>query len=358
MRSSSRVDSRRRARGGRQTGALTIEDVARVCGVSAMTISRVLNDQPRVSAATRERVLAAVAELGYSPNRAAQALASAGARRLCLIYTNPSASYLSELLLGTLHQTHVEHAQLLVELCEGELDAVAVKRLVAEGVEGLLLPPPLCERPGLTALLSRHGMPAVAIAASCPPKGMSSVHIDDRSAAREMTAYLLSLGHRRIGFITGSADQTASHERLTGYREALAQAGVKFERAWLRRAKFTYRSGFKAAEQLLSSPRPPTAIFASNDDMAAATIAVAHHHGLSVPGTLTVVGFDDTALASTLSPALTTVRQPIAEMAKKAVSQLLVEIRRRQSGQPPAALEETVPHQLIHRDSAAARTMK
>lgn len=342
-----------RPRGGRQTGALTIEDVARDCGVSAMTVSRVLNDQPRVSARTRERVLAAVARLGYSPNRAARALASAGARRLCLIYTNPSASYLSELLLGALRQTHADHAQLLVEPCDSGLDGATLHRLKADGVEGLLLPPPLCETPGLPELLIRHGLPGVAIAASRPPAGLGSVHIDDRHAAREMTHYLLSLGHRRIGFITGRADQSASGERLTGYREALAAGGAPFDRALVRRGQFTYRSGIRAAEQLLDLPKQPTAIFASNDDMAAATVAVAHRRHLDVPRDLTVVGFDDTALASVLSPALTTVRQPIAAMAEHAVRQLLFLIREQQQGTPPQRIEEVVAHQLIRRSSAS-----
>ena len=346
------ADRRPRSRGGRQTGALTIDDVARECGVSAMTVSRVLNGQPRVSSITRERVLGAVARLGYSPNRAAQALASAGARRLCLIYTNPSASYLSELLLGALRKTHLEHAQLLVEPCEGGLDAATLRRLVTEGVEGLLLPPPLCETPGLAALLARHGLPAVAIAASQPPAGLGCVQIDDRRAAREMTRYLLSLGHRRIGFVTGSANQTARAERLAGYREALEQAGLAFDAALVRRGQFTYRSGLQAAEKLLALHPLPTAIFASNDDMAAAAVAVAHRRHLDVPAQLTVVGFDDTALASVLSPALTTVRQPIAAMAERAVEQLLALLRARQQGDVRLPATDIVAHQLIRRGSA------
>ena len=317
-----------------------------------MTVSRVLNAQPRVSAATRTRVLQTVAKLGFSPNRAAQALASAGARRLCLIYANPSSSYLSELLLGALRQTHAAHAQLLVETREGAIDGAMLSRLAGDGVEGLLLPPPLCEAAGLAALLARHGLPAVAIAASRPPVGLGSVHVDDRRAAQDMTAYLLSLGHRRIGFITGSADQSASSERLAGHRAALTAAGVPFFRGLVKAGQFTYRSGLRAAERLLAAPSPPTAIFASNDDMAAAAVAAAHRRGLDVPGDLTVVGFDDTALASALSPALTTVRQPIATMAATAVDRLLEALRARQQGTVLPVVDEVVPHELVRRDSA------
>jgi len=167
-----------------------------------------------------------------------------------------------------------------------------------------------------------------------------------------MTRYLLELGHRRIGFINGHPNQTATGQRFKGYVDAMTEAGLSVDADQVAQGYFTYRSGLDAAEKLLES-YGPTAIFASNDDMAAATMAVAHRRGLEVPGDLAVAGFDDTPLATTVWPQLTTVRQPIADMAKEAVRLLVEQIRGRRTGTEPQLVHKMLKFTLVKRDSSA-----
>tara|TARA_R110002167_G_scaffold17426_10_gene66524 strand:+ start:2277 stop:3299 length:1023 start_codon:yes stop_codon:yes gene_type:complete len=326
----------------------TISDVARVAGVSPMTVSRVVNKQSGVKDSTREAVMAAVAALGYSPNAAARSLARSGAGRIGLLYSNPSSGYLGEILLGALEGAHRSGAQLLIGKCDSDTDSeqAAIRRLIGEGAGGIILPPPHGESWTAIAEIEAHGVEAVAIAAGRFRSVASSIRIDDMAAAAEMTRYLIGLGHRRIGFIKGAQNQSASAERLIGFETELSQASPTAE-GLIESGEFTYRSGFEAAERLLSARRPPTAIFASNDEMAVAAIAAARRRGLDVPGDLTVVGFDDTPLASTVWPALTTVRQPIAEMAEAAVGRLV-----RGPSDTPEDRDRVVDHLLVIRESS------
>ncbi len=327
-----------------------IEDVAAAAGVSPMTVSRVMNNTARVRESTRAAVLAAVERLGYRPNAAARNLARAGAGRLGMLYSNPSPGYLSAFLLGALDGAHQVGAQLLLEKCDVNPDSerAALARLAAGGVVGVILPPPHGESRAALAELEELGLAAVAVAPGRYRPKVPSIRIDDFAAASEMTRRLLDLGHRRIGFIKGAPNQTASAERLLGFETEMARAGGEVE-ALIEAGEFTYRSGFDAAERLLGARRRPTAIFASNDDKAAAAIAAAHRHGLEVPGDLSVVGFDDTPTASEIWPALTTVRQPVAEMAQLAVALLS---RGPGEADPEApSPEHLIPHTLVVRES-------
>jgi len=335
----------------RQRGSLTIHDVARHAGVSPMTVSRVINGEKNVRDSTREAVNAAIRELNYAPNPAARSLAGADLVRIGLLYSNPSAAYLSEFLVGSLDQCSRANIQLIVEKCDEERAEAAAARLVASGVDGIILPPPLCDFADVTKALHEANIPAVAVATGKPPPDVSAVRIDDFGAAQAMTRHLIGLGHRRIGFIKGHPNQTASRQRHEGHLAALAEAGIAADPALVAQGYFTYRSGFEGAEMLLAVDPAPTAIFASNDDMAAATVAVAHRRGLDVPRDLTVVGFDDSALATTVWPELTTIRQPIADMSRQAVILLTDEIRSRRAGekaQHPHALQAFA---LIRRES-------
>jgi LacI family transcriptional regulator len=169
-----------------------------------------------------------------------------------------------------------------------------------------------------------------------------------------MTAHLIVHGHTRIGYIKGDPNQTASAHRLQGYRDALAEAGIAFDDKLVRPGYFTYRSGLEAAESLLALADPPTAIFASNDDMASAVVSVAHRRGLDVPRDLSVVGFDDTSASTMVWPELTTVHQPVASMADAAIDILLREIRRA-TNSARVIVNHVVPHKLVKRASVAAR---
>jgi LacI family transcriptional regulator len=339
---------------GRRSGkVVTIHDVARHAGVSPMTVSRVINAETNVREITRARVAASVKALRYSPNQAARSLASADAMHLGILYSNPSAAYLSEFLLGSLQQSSFSGCQLVIEQCEGmESEREAIQRLVKGGIDGVILPAPLCDSAQALEAVADAGIPAVLVASGRPAPGLCAVSINDFEAARAMTRHLLELGHRRIGFINGHPNQTASGQRFRGYIEGMTEAGLSVGTDQVAQGYFTYRSGLEAAEKLLTVWNP-TAIFASNDDMAAAAMAVAHRKGLDVPGDLAVAGFDDTPLAITVWPELTTVRQPIADMAREAVRMLVEQIRGRRAGRTPPVTHKLLKFALIKRESTA-----
>ncbi len=338
----------------RQNDAPTISDVARRAGVSPMTVSRVINDENNVRASTREAVNTAIKALGYAPNQAARSLAGASQFHLGLLYSNPSAAYLSEFLVGGLEQASHNHVQFVVEKCSPGQDAQeAARRLVSSGIDGILLPPPLSDSGPLLAFLQTDDIPAVVVATGRPNDNVSAVSIDDYQAAYAMTKHIISMGHQLIGFIAGDPNQIASERRHAGYCEAMRELNLAVPKTMVTRGLFTYRSGLDAAEQLLDLEQRPTAIFASNDDMAAATVAVAHRRGLDVPGDLTVCGFDDTALATTIWPELTTIHQPIIDMARAAVDLLVTNIRARRAGKQGECRHLLLDFTLIRRQSDA-----
>lgn len=340
----------------RSGNVVTIHDVARHAGVSPMTVSRVVNAENNVRESTRAKVTASIKALRYSPNLAARSLASADAVRIGLLYSNPSAAYLSEFLLGSLEQSSISGCQLIIEKCDGaESEREAVHRLALAGTNGIILPPPLCDSEEALKAVAEADIPTVVVATGRPGAGMTAVSINDFEAARAMTKHLLSLGHTRIAFINGHPNQTASGQRFRGYMEGMREAGLSVGTEQVAQGYFTYRSGLAAAESLLKGAWRPTAIFASNDDMAAATMAVAHRLGLEVPGDVAIAGFDDTPLATTVWPELTTIRQPIADMAREAVMLLLEQIRRKRSGAPQQVLHKLLKFALIERESSSPK---
>jgi LacI family transcriptional regulator, galactose operon repressor len=341
--------------GRRKGGAVTIHEVARHASVSPMTVSRVINGESNVRDTTREIVMEAVRALNYRPNPAARVLAGARDTRIALIYSNPSASYLSEMLVGALDGSHRTASQLVLDRWDNLKPAQekAAAQKLAEGITGVILPPPLCESKAIAAAFAAEGVPAVALATGKAREDVSCVRIDDFHAAREMTAHLIAQGHTRIAFIKGQPTQTASGQRLAGFEAAMEEAGHEIDPSLVIQGFFTYKSGLEAAEKLLARKRIPTAIFASNDDMAAAAISVAHRRGLDVPNDLSVVGFDDTPIATTVWPELTTIRQPIAAMAEAAINLLLHKIRRPKDRHANQAVDHLVPYVLVKRDSVA-----
>jgi LacI family transcriptional regulator len=337
----------------RKTSGVTIDEVAALAGVSPMTVSRAVN-QGNVREETRERVMRAVRKLGYTPNVAASSLAAAQHTRIALIYANPSGAYLSELLVGLLRVASNAPVQLTIDYWEN-MDAEAERkaaRSLASRVDGVILPPPLCESAAAVGELVKARIPVVAIASGRQGDGISCVRIDDFHAGKEMAEHLIQHGHTRIGFICGRDDLSASARRYDGFVTALHEAGLEVDPELVQRGNYTYRSGLGAAELLLAHGNPPTAIFASNDDMGAAAISVAHRRGLDVPRDLTVVGFDDTSAATTVWPELTTIHQPIAAMADAAIDILLRTIRNRNDEARPLT-DHVLPHRLVERDSVA-----
>ena len=317
-----------------------------------MTVSRVINDGASVRETTRKAVQAAIRELNYEPNLAARNLVTAGELRIGVIYSNPSAAFMSDFLIGVFEEATGAGARLI--LVRGEdghaPSAQELRKLLAAGVHGVVLAPPLGESVVVRDILRAANLPVAVVAAGRPPTDAINVRIDDRQASQAMAQHLLDLGHRRIGFITGNPDQTASAERLEGARAAIA--AVEGAELVLAQGAFTYNSGLRAAEQLLDADPPPTAIFASNDDMAAAAVSVAHRRHLDVPRDLTVVGFDDTTVATTLWPPLTTVRQPVRQMAAVALDRLM-RVLRTTDPSAEASADYVLAHALIARESTA-----
>ena len=344
-----------RPRGSRKrAGAATIADVARVAGCSPMTVSRVINGQANVSAQTRQRVEQAIDRLSFAPNSAARSLAGAGQVRLALLFDNPSSSYLAEFLMGALEEAARRDVQLVVQSCADPAQAGAqVRHLAESGIAGFILPAPLCEDQALLDLMTELGAIAVAVGPGEARASHPAVQIDEFQAAFDMTRHIIALGHRRIGFILGNPAQAAAGRRLAGFRAAMEQAGLPCDDALIAQGQFTYRSGLAAAEALLAAGNRPTAIFASNDDMAAATVAVAHRLHLAVPEDLTVCGFDDTDMARSTWPELTTVRQPIRQMTAWAVEAASRMIRAQRAGEPIDPTPQILPYELVRRESDA-----
>lgn len=334
-----------------QRNAPTIFDVAQHAGVSAMTVSRVINGEATVRDTTRAKVEASIAALQYAPSSAARQLAGGEDLRLAMVYSNPSAAYLSEFLMGSLNSASALNIQLAVEHVAGANYAELIAHIKRGRVSGVILPPPLCEAEELLAMLADAGVTVVAAAAGVPRPDVSWVGIDDFHAAEAMTRHIIELGHSRIGFIKGNPDTSSSERRYAGYCAALEAANIPLDETIIAQGLFTYRSGLDATEAILDSAEPPTAIFASNDDMAAATLAVAHARRLDVPADLTVCGFDDTPLATTIWPQLTTIRQPISDMARISVEVLARQLRsrRRQAG----IEHELLDYELVRRQSDA-----
>lgn len=314
-----------------------------------MTVSRVINGRVGVSPETRAAVVEAIRVLGYTPNVAARSLVMSSELRIGVIYSNPSAAFMSDFLTGVFEEATVRGARLILLKGEGGRPPAqaALTELVESGVSGVILTPPLGESPAVLAIMRAAGLPVACVGAHAVD-GAICVRIDDRLAAFEMTRDLIALGHRRLGFIVGNPDQSASAERLAGFHAAVRQVdGVHTAVA---QGDFSYASGLVAGEQLLAVASPPSAIFASNDDMAAAVVSVAHRRHLDVPGQLTVVGFDDTTAAVTLWPPLTTVHQPVRRLAAEALGLLVADI----AAPGDVSGDHVLGHAISRRQSTAA----
>ena len=328
--------------------APTIYDVARLARVSAMTVSRVINGNTRVDALLCERVRAAIASLKYEVNMAARS-ARMGSLRIGLLFSNPSAAFMSDFLVGAMDQCSLQGAQLILEHC-GDLDSqrAAIAKLIANGADGILVPPPLCDVASTLRELDEIGVPIVAVASARPAADISAVRVDDYAGARTMMDHLFAAGHRDIAFVMGDPSHTPAQLRYQAYLDAMGAAGLVVLPERVAQGMFTYRSGLAAARQLLEQADRPSAVFACNDDMAAAVIAVAHGLRLRVPRDLAVCGFDDTPIAVTVWPGLTTIHQPIDELARAAV-QLAIEAIR----EPRRARHRVLPYTLVTRESTA-----
>ncbi|WP_297506907.1 LacI family DNA-binding transcriptional regulator [uncultured Caulobacter sp.] len=344
--------------------SVTIYDVAARAGVSIKTVSRVMNKEPNVRPAMRDRVLEAAGALGYSPNLSARSLAGSRSFVIAVFVdaaltidhwrSERGADYLSRIQLGATLECRDAGYHLLIELIDHEGPQVrqeVAALLAALKPDGVILTPPSCDNAVVLELLDKAGTPYVRVGPERAEGLGPRVHMDDVAAGREMTQHLAGLGHRRIGFIVGEPRYGASQARRQGYLEAMKALGLPVNDAWVRQGDFTFQSGLDQAKALLALPDRPTAIFASNDDMALGCVAAIAEAGLMTPGDISVAGFDDSPSSRFSRPQLTTVRQPVAEMSSLAARLLIEQSKNGATSDRP--VDELLPFELIHRASTA-----
>jgi len=332
----------------------TIRDVARRAGVSVATVSRVVNDRPDVSQETRDAVMEVVRAMSFTTNRSARGLSKGRTGLVGCTIPYVLGDYYASILSGATEALHEQEMRAV--LCptrhEHDREAALVERLLRGTTDGaiLVLPSESAEELGD---LESQGFPFVVIDAPMPlPERVPVVSATHWAGARSATEHLLELGHRRIAIIEGRDGWVATEERANGYQAALAGAGVLPSPELVDRGNFEIADGYEAARRLLALDDPPTAIFASNDNMAIGALHAAAELGFSVPEQLSIVGFDDSELSRVVTPALTTVRQPLEEMGRMAVSLL----SRLIDGQRVETLRIELATRLVVRRSTAPPT--
>lgn len=331
----------------------TINDVARLAGVSKKTVSRVINNSPFVREETRAKVEAVIAAAGFTPDPQARGLAFRRSFLVGMIYDNPSPNYVVNMQQGVLDAVRGSGLELVVHPCNRASEnflADVEGFVVRQKLFGVVMPPSVSEDERVVALLRAADCPYVRIASVSLDEPARMVVTNDSRGAAEAARHLAELGHTRVAFISGPDSFRSSHERGRGFEAGLAEHGLTLDPACVRRGAYTFESGVEAAADLLSAPNPPTAIFAGNDEMAIGVMKAARDRGLDVPFDLSIVGFDDLPMASRVWPNLTTVRLPVRDMGRMAAEKLTARSR----GLDPAALDqpEIIPS-LVVRDSAA-----
>jgi LacI family transcriptional regulator len=332
-------------------GRATIRDIADLAGVSIATVSRVLNDRPDVAAGTRETVLQVVREHGFSTNRGARGLSSGRTGMIGLTLPLVADAYFGPMLSGAAEALYESDLRLVVAptLHKHDREVSVIERLMRGTTDGAILMLPEESGDELLAL-QRQGFPFVVVdPREQPPEGIACVSAMHSAGAKQATEHLLSLGHRRIGAIAGARGWYATDERLAGFHAALATAGIRLDPELVVYSDWRIPRGTEAARELLSLPDPPTAIFGFNDNVAIGALHAARELGLSVPADLSVVGFDDTEQAVIVTPRLTSVSQPLAELGRMGVS-LLIRIL---EGQRLDALRIELATRLVVRESTA-----
>lgn len=304
----------------------TINDVARLAGVSKKTVSRAINHSPLLNDKTRSKVESVIADLGYVPNPQARALALRRNFLLGLIHDNPNAQTVlsaQEGILDAIRNTEFALVMRPVDRHSGAMLQDIGNFLRQQRVYGVLLLPPISENDDIALLCRELGCGYVRMGSAELDTSAHLVQSNDREVVAQAVDYLISLGHRRIGLIAGPDGFRSAQERRQGFMDALARHGLECGSERIAKGNYTFESGRTAAEQLLEAYPRPTAIFCSNDEMAAGALHAARQRDIVVPDSLSLVGFDDTAIAAHIWPPLTTVRWPIRVMARTAALKLI-----------------------------------
>ena len=303
-----------------------INDIARLAGVSKKTVSRVINASPFVRADTRERIEAVIAELGYAPDPQARGLAYGRSFLIGLVYDNPNPQYVVNMQLGLLDGMRGSGFELVVHPCDrGSPTFLDDLRGFVERqrLYGVVLTPSVSEDERVADLMGQLGCEYVRVASVSLDKPEHMIETRDRLGGREAARHLADLGHTRIAFVSGPPTFRSSHERRSGFEEALAERGLNLSKAYVAEGAYTFDSGIECGRALLQMEPRPTAIFAGNDEMAAGVLQAARQLGVRVPEDLSLIGFDDFQIASRLWPTLTTVRTPTREIGRLAVERLM-----------------------------------
>ncbi len=330
---------------------VSINDVARRAEVSIKTVSRVINNEPSVRAATRQKVVSAIEELGYQPNQAARNLARSRSYTIGFVYSNPNAYYVVSMQEGIIDVCQNSGYEVMIHplpLQEQQAVADYLENLVTRTrLAGLVLTPPFSEMPELLSNLDNRNIEYVAIQSSAPSLGGErTVRVNDRAAAKNITSHLIDQGHQQIGFLRGDPTHYATQEREAGYREALLDAHLTVDESLIYSGQYSFESGSEGVNQLLSNSKKPTAIFASNDEMAAGALFRARLTGLEIPEQLAIAGFENSPYATQTWPQLTTATLPVADIAQLATQQLLARLSKRDN-----ELDSEVTPELIIRGS-------
>ncbi|HEV7204598.1 MAG TPA: LacI family DNA-binding transcriptional regulator [Jatrophihabitans sp.] len=306
--------------------SVTSRDVARLAGVSQPTVSRALRGDGRIAEATRARIEQVAAELGYVPSEPGRSLSTRSTRQIAMVadFENP----LYPTLVGPLHDTFAEHGYRMVLLAERGDDQVTYARLLDRSVDGAVLTTTLVDS-SLSQLLIDRRLPFVELNRRSGLPGANSLTADNEGGAASCAELLVGLGHRRIGAIFGQARTSTARDRENGFRSALGAAGLALADDHVSRGSFAYEDGVRGLSEIMSSPTPPTAIFCGNDMVAVGALNQALNLGIDVPGDVSIVGFDDLAIASWPCFRVTTVRVDLASMARAAAEAIVGQLQGR-----------------------------
>ncbi len=332
-------------------GRSTIDDVASLAEVSIKTVSRVVNGEPNVRQSTKDRVELAIKELNYQPSQSARSLAGSRSYLIGLIYDSPTVNLVIDLQIGAVGNLKASGYGVLAHPCNaksGDLIDEILAFIREYRIDGMILPPPLCDIDSLTKLLVKQNIPYVAISPMKNKKNIPAVYFNDRTAVKKLTKHLIELGHQDIAFISGDLRHLASHEREAGFRESILENNIRVSKNFIVQGDYTFDAGKAAVKKLLDLKKIPTAIVCSNDEMAYGAMHGAYEMGVSLPMDLTITGFDDSPVSKYVWPPLTTVRQPVQEAARIA-SQLLIELIKSKG---LTIMEKTLECELVIRDSS------
>jgi LacI family transcriptional regulator len=335
----------------------TINDVAKMAGVSIKTVSRVINNEPSVRQLTRDKVQSAVTELNYQPNLAARNLAGTNSFSVAYIYDNPNAYYVIDTQEGILSACKKQGFELLIHPCSSQKENITeeiISMVKQARIAGLILTPPFSEMPDFVKRMLELKVKVVRIMSGdvAPDELTPCIMINDREASQTITQHLIDLGHKKIGFLAGDAEHMSTIERYKGYRRALKANDIDFDKELVVEGKYSFESGVQGAKKLMSpesTKEHPSAIFSCNDEIAAGALFAARLMNTDIPEKLSIVGFENSPFSRQTWPKMTTADQPNKEIAENAANLLINQIRKQQNNN---VMCQYVP-QLVIRDSTS-----